>query len=400
MPRILSRNVKLLGWASFLNDVASEMTFPLMPRFLVEVLGGTTVGLGLIEGLADSTASLLKLASGGWSDRLGTRKGFVVSGYALTTLIRPLAGLATAPWHLLTTRLCDRIGKGIRTTARDALVAESTDRRYLGWAFGYQRAMDHFGAAVGPLAASVYLLYAGNSGDALRWLFALTLIPGLMVLALLWFGLEEKPHTAEAKRPFTLSLRPFDGNFRLYLVSMLLFTLGNSSDSFLLVRAGELGVEEISLPILWLMLHVIKSLGSLLSGAMVNIVGARRMIFVGWAIYAVVYLGLGLATSAWHVWALFAVYGVYYALTEPIEKKLVADLVDLQHKGLAYGWYNFAVGFGALPASLLFGVLYKTYGALVAFGFGAVMAVVAALLLALVRVPQHPEAQYPEAPEE
>ncbi|HEX3871485.1 MAG TPA: MFS transporter [Pirellulales bacterium] len=390
MPRILSRNVRVLGWTSFLNDVASEMTFPLLPRFLTEVLGGSAVGLGAIEGLADSTASLLKLASGGWSDRIGSRKGFVLSGYALTALIRPLAGLATMPWHLLATRLCDRVGKGIRTTPRDTLVAESTDRRHLGWAFGFQRAMDHFGAAVGPLAASGFLLLAGPSGEALRWLFVLTLIPGLAVLVLLWFGLEEKPQTAKAARPFTLSLRPFDANFRVYLLAMFVFTLGNSSDAFLLVRAGALGVSEIALPMLWLALHVVKSLGSLATGATVNRVGARRMIFLGWTIYAAVYMGFGLATKTWHAWALFLVYGMYYALTEPIEKKLVADLVPSENKGLAYGWYNFAIGMSALPASLLFGWLYEEFGAMVAFGVGAALAGLAALLLAMVRVERHP----------
>ncbi|HWA96838.1 MAG TPA: MFS transporter [Pirellulales bacterium] len=386
---ILSRNVRLLGWASLLNDIASEMTFPLLPKFLKDVLGGTATDLGAIEGLADSTASLLKLWSGGLSDRAQQRKRFVVGGYALTTLVRPLAGLATMPWQLAAVRLTDRVGKGIRTTPRDALIAESTEPRQLGWAFGYQRAMDHLGAAIGPLLATGFLMFAAHDASALRWLFVLTLPPGLLVLLLLGFGLEEQQHTAHAARPFTLSLRGFDGNFKLYLLAMLVFTLGNSSDAFLLVRAGELGVPETQLPLLWLVLHLVKSSASLASGAMVNRVGARRMIFAGWSIYAAVYLCFAYATTAWQVWALFLVYALYYALTEPIEKKLVADLAGAGHKGLAYGWYNFVIGLSALPASLLFGGLYDRAGVLAAFGFGAAMAAVAAVLLAWVKAPAH-----------
>src|SRR3569833_86265 len=200
MPRLLSRNVKLLGWASLLNDIGSEMTFPLMPLFLTKVLGGTAQSLGVIEGLADSTASLLKLFSGGWSDRVGTRKGFVVLGYAMTALVRPLAALAWAPWRLMATRTADRIGKGVRASARDAMVVESADRQNLGWAFGYARSMDHLGAAIGPLIATLLLSVMGDSAIALRWLFALTIIPGLAVVALLWFGLEETKHTTRTVR--------------------------------------------------------------------------------------------------------------------------------------------------------------------------------------------------------
>ncbi|HEX4131511.1 MAG TPA: MFS transporter [Pirellulales bacterium] len=384
---ILSKNVRLLGWASLLNDIASEMTFPLLPKFLKDVLGGTATDLGAIEGLADSTASLLKLWSGSWSDRAQQRKRFVVAGYALTTLVRPLAGLATMPWHLVATRLTDRVGKGIRTTPRDALIAESTEPRNLGWAFGYARAMDHLGASIGPLAAAGFLMLAPHDAASLRWLFLLTLVPGLMVVALLVLGLEEKSHTATAARPFTLSLRGFDSNFKRFLLAMLVFTLGNSSDAFLLVRAGELGVAETQLPLLWLALHLVKSSGSVAAGAVVNRFGARRMIFAGWAIYAGVYLAFAYIASAWQVWTLFLIYGLYYALTEPVEKKLVADLAGAEHKGLAYGWYNFVIGLSALPASLLFGWLYDAHGALAAFGFGAAMAAAAALLLAMVKEP-------------
>ena len=386
-PR-LPRNVRLLGLASFLNDVSSEMTFPLIPRFLKEVLGGTAVQLGLIEGLADSTASLLKLWSGGWSDRAGSRKAFVVVGYGLTALVRPFAGLATMPWHLVAVRFTDRFGKGIRGAPRDALVVDSTEKRQLGLAFGYQRAMDHLGAAVGPLLAFAFLFFFPGE---LRWLFLLTLVPGLLVLWLLATGLREPPQHERKREPFSLSLRPFDGNFRLYLVAMFVFTLGNSSDAFLLQRASELGVADQWLPILWFAFHIVKSAGSLAAGAAVNRLGTRIMILGGWLVYAVTYLCFGLATEAWQVWALFLIYAVYYCVTEPIEKKLVADIVGDKRKGLAFGWFNFAVGIGALPASLLFGTLHEIYGPFAAFSVGAGLALVAAGLMLYVR-PHHAEA--------
>lgn len=387
-PRRLPQNVRLLGLASFLNDVSSEMTFPLIPAFLTQVLHGTAIHLGIVEGLADSTASLLKLWSGGWSDRAGSRKGFVVAGYGLTALVRPFAGLATMPWHLVAVRFADRFGKGIRGAPRDAMVVDSTQRPHLGLAFGYQRAMDHLGAAVGPLLAFVFLWWFPGQ---LRWLFLLTLAPGLLVCWLLIYGLREPPRHERRREPFTLSLRPFDNNFRLYLAAMLVFTLGNSSDAFLLQRAGELGVDVWWLPVLWFVFHVVKSGGSLAAGASVNRLGTRPMILGGWLIYAAVYLGFGLASAAWQAWALFLVYGVYYSLTEPIEKKFVADIVGSRRQGLAFGWFNFASGIGALPASLLFGTLHDTHGPLAAFGVGAALAFVAAGLLMLVRSHQGDE---------
>ncbi len=379
----LAWNVKILGWASLLNDVASETMIPLMPVFLLNVLGGSNFQLGAIEGVADSTASLLKLWTGGWSDRVGHRKAFVVFGYVLAAIARPLSGLAQAPWHLFATRTSDRIGKGIRTTPRDAMIADSSPPEALGWSFGFARAMDHLGAALGPLLAMIFLEFWP---DRLRLLFLLTAVPGLAVVALLVWGLRDEPPKVSVERPkFSLSLRPLNGNFRLYLLAMFVFTLGNSSDLFLLARAKALGLADYMLPVLWLVLHLVKSSGSLLAGMSVNRLGAKPLIFVGWSIYALVYLAFAFTTQLWQVWALFLVYGIYYAVTEPIEKKFVADLIPAQRKGLAYGWFNFSVGIGALPASLLFGWLDDRYGPTAAFGCGAALAGVAALLLTKVK---------------
>lgn len=377
----LPRNVKLLGAASLINDVASEMIYPLLPQFLLTVVGGNRFHLGIIEGVADTVASLLKLWSGAWSDRAGRRKGFVVVGYLLAAVTRPLVGLAGAPWHVFAARTVDRVGKGIRTSPRDALIADSTPVTSRGRAFGFHRAMDHLGAAIGPLLATAFLLvWPGH----LRMLFLVTLAPGLAVVALLVWGLREPPR-GEAKAAPRLTLRPFGWDFKVFLLAMVVFTLGNASDAFLLVRAAELGVPTAALPLLWCAFHVVKSGSNLVAGRAVDRLGPRGLIFLGWTAYAVIYLAFGQATAAWQAWVLMLVYGAFYALTEPAEKTLVTLLSGAERKGLAFGWFNFAVGIAALPSSLIFGGLYERYGAAAAFGTGAALAGLAALLLVGVR---------------
>lgn len=379
----LPRNVKLLGTVSLVNDIASEMIYPLMPQFLLGVLGGNRFHLGIIEGVADSVASLLKLWSGAWSDRAGQRKAFVVIGYTLAATTRPLIGIAFAPWQLFAARTADRIGKGIRTSPRDALIAESTPASIRGRAYGFHRAMDHLGAAIGPLIATAFLLmWPGH----LRTLFLITLVPGLAVVALVVWGLRDPPSLTKSHERLRLSLKPFDGNFRLYLVALVVFTLGNSSDAFLLVRAGELGVPAAMLPLLWCAFHVVKSVGNVLAGRAVDRIGPRPLIFTGWAVYAGIYIAFSQASAAWHVWVLFLLYGLFYALTEPAEKTLVTLLVGGERKGLAFGWFNFAIGIAALPSSLIFGWLYEQHGVTVAFGWGAGLAILAAVILSGVRI--------------
>jgi MFS family permease len=386
----LPRNVKVLGLASLINDIASEMIFPLLPGFLLTILLGNRFSLGVIEGTADSVASLLKLWSGGRSDQAGRRKGFVVFGYSLPAVARPLISVAFAPWQLLALRVGDRIGKGVRTSPRDALIADSTDPSIRGRAFGFHQAMDHLGAAIGPLLAAGFLWLWPSR---LRTLFLLTLLPGLLVVALVIFFLRETPAPGPPKERLRLTLRPFDRNFRLYLLALVVFTLGNSSDAFLLVRAGELGVPPALLPLLWCAFHVVKSGGNLLLGRAADQYGPRPLIFLGWLVYAGVYLAFGLAAAPWEAWACFLVYALFYGLTEPAEKALVADLVGGERKGLAYGWYNFAIGVATLPSSLVFGALYQYLGALAAFGWGAALAVVAVIILAWVKGQRKPPAQ-------
>jgi predicted MFS family arabinose efflux permease len=249
--------------------------------------------------------------------------------------------------------------------------------------------MDHLGAAIGPLLALAFLWFFPGQ---LRWLFLLTLVPAIPLVILVACGLHEVPHAPQkvTKEKLGWSLRPFPARFRWYLLSLVVFTLGNSSDSFLLVRAGELGVPTLWLTVLWFVFHVAKSAGNLVCGGLVDRVGPRPLILVGWLLYAVVYLAFGLATAAWQIWVLFLVYAQFYALTEPAEKALVVALVGHERKGLAYGWFNLTIGVAALPASVVFGRVYDLYGGLAAFGMGAGLALVAAAMLALLRSDRSP----------
>jgi MFS family permease len=378
----LPLNVRVLGLASLVNDIASEAIFPLLPDFLLTVLLGSRFSLGVIEGTADSAASFLKLWAGAKSDQAGRRKGFVIFGYSVAAFARPLIGVIAAPWQLFTLRVGDRIGKGIRSSPRDALVADSTDPSIRGRAFGFHRAMDHLGAALGPLLAAGFLwVWPGE----LRTLFLLTILPGLLVVVLVVLGLRERTETRPAKNPLSLTLRPFDRNFRWFLLALLIFTLGNSSDAFLLVRAGELGVPTAMLPLLWCSFHIVKSTANFVLGRAVDRFGPRPFLLSGWLLYAGVYLAFALATSERDAWVCFLSYALFYGLTEPAEKTLVADIVGDERKGLAYGWYNFAIGIATLPASLICGALYQAYGAAAAFGWGAVLALVAAGMLMRVK---------------
>ena len=377
----LPQNVRLLGWASLLNDIASEAIYPFLPQFLLG-LGGSRTLLGLLEGLADTVSSLLKLWTGGWSDRLGQRKVFVVMGYALAGLSRPFLGFATQISHVFGIRLLDRIGKGIRTAPRDALITESTVESQRGFAFGYHRSMDHLGAAIGPLLAAAFLWFMPNG---LRSLMLLTLIPGLIVLGLQVWGLRETKRPVVTSRTAVKSFPT--GAFRFYLLSLLVFTIANSSDAFLLIRAGELGVTTFWLPILWSALHIAKSIGNRLAGRLADRWSPRVLIMLGWGLYAAVYMAFGFASQVWHVWVLFLAYAAFYALTEPAEKKLVARFSAKGEEGAAFGWFHTVLGIANLPSSLIFGWLYQSFGPMIAFGWGAIAALLAAGLLAFLREP-------------
>lgn len=389
----LGRNVIALGAVSFFTDVSSEMIYPLLPVFLTATLGASAGMLGAIEGAAETTASLLKLASGWWSDRARRRKPLVVLGYTLAAVARPLIAIAQTTTQVLAIRLTDRVGKGIRNSPRDALIADSVHPSIRGRAYGFHRAADHAGAVIGPLLAFALIQWFAFDVRSVFWLAA---IPGaLAIITVVAFVSETSrsalPHGASAeKRPPAEKTRAAgaeDGRrvprqFWAYLGIVLLFTLGNSTDAFLLLRAGQLGVPVALLPILWAALHVVKSAASTPGGALSDRIGRGPALAAGWMIYAIAYVGFAFATHAWHAWALFGVYGLYFALTEPTERALVADFVPAERRGTAFGWFHLTVGIGMLPASVIFGLVWDGFGPQSAFLLGASLALLAAVLLA------------------
>jgi MFS family permease len=372
------RNVWALGWTSFFTDVSSEIIYPLLPVFLTTTLGVSMAFVGLIEGIAESTASLLKVVSGWWSDKMARRKPFAVGGYALSGLTRPMIALAAAGWHVLAARFIDRIGKGIRTAPRDALLADSVPADRRGAAFGLQRSMDHAGAIVGPLIAFALLTWVTSDYRTIFWVAA---VPMVFAVGALVFGIKEVAPVRNEKTsatPFVVTPK-----FKRYLALLVLFTLGNSSDAFLILRAKDLGIADAMLPLLWVALHVVKMCSSLPAGALSDRIGRKTLIVGGWLVYAAVYVGFGAASEAWHIWGLFIAYGFFFGMTEAAEKAIVADFYPSEQRGRAFGLYNAAVGFAALPASLLMGWLWQQFGVTAAFDTGAGLAGAAAVLLAL-----------------
>lgn len=373
----------MLGLVSFFTDFSSEMIYPLLPLFLTTVLGAGPAVLGVIEGVAESTASLLKLVSGIMSDRVAGRKKLVLAGYGISSCARPLIAAATGPLAVLGIRFADRVGKGIRTSPRDALIADSADPSIRGKAFGFHRSMDHAGAIIGPLAATALLAFVV---DDLRTVFWLAAIPGVLTVLLIVFKVREVDRRRHAGSGGFLALVP-RGRLRCYIVILFIFTLGNSSDAFLLLQAGRLGVAPVAIPLLWAFFHVVKMLATMPFGALSDKIGRRKIIIAGWCIYALTYVGFGFASTAIHVWLLFTLYGLFYGLTEGTEKALLVDISRPEERGSAFGWYNFAIGIGALPASLLFGFIWQGLGPRIAFGFGAGLAALAAVLLLLLVKP-------------
>jgi MFS family permease len=383
-------NVLWLSAASFLNDAASEMIYPLLPLFLAGTLGAGAAFVGIVEGAAESASSLLKLAGGWISDRSGRRKRLTVLGYGIAAVGRPLISLAAVGWHVLAVRLLDRVGKGLRTAPRDALLAESVPADRRGAAFGLHRAADHAGAVAGPLIASALLLLL--DGD-LRTVFVLAIVPGLLTVAVVAWKVRETvpaPRTADApaQAPPLPRLRELGPVLPRYLGVLVLFTLGNASDAFLLLRASQVGVPTPVIPLLWGALHVSKSALSVWGGRWSDRVGPRVAIVSGWLVYAAVYAGFAFVDQQWQVWALFLVYGLFFGLTEGPEKALVAGLAPPGLRGSAFGAYHAAIGLAALPASVLFGFVWQRFSSQAAFGMGAAIALAAALLLPLA-LPSH-----------
>ena len=396
----LGRNVLGLAAVSFFTDASTEMIYPLLPLFLAGALGANASFIGAIEGVAESTASLLKVITGIWSDKIGRRKPLVVAGYAIASIVRPFTALAQTATQVFAIRVTDRIGKGIRTAPRDALLADSAPAEVRGRAFGLHAAADNAGAVLGPLLAFLFLQLQGvgsleatrlNSADeaSIRSVFWLASIPAAIAVAVLIFVVREVPHgpageAAAQGSGSDVSTAPLSRRFWSYLVVILLFTLGNSTDAFLLLRAHQLGVPIVLAPILWALLNFVKAATGTYGGQLSDRFGRKPLIVGGWVLYAAVYFAFGWATAAWHAWVLFATYGIFHGMTEGTEKALVADLVPRTRRGAAFGWYNLAIGLGALPASLIFGAIWDRSGAPSAFAFGATLALAAAVLMMIV----------------
>jgi MFS family permease len=382
----ITGNVLILGLVSLFTDISSEMIYPLLPLFLTTVLGGGPAFLGLIEGVAESTASILKLVSGIMSDRVRQRKNLVLAGYGLSAISRPLIALATSPLAVLFIRFADRVGKGIRTSPRDALIADSSDPGMRGKAYGFHRSLDNAGALIGPLVATLLLTWFVKD---LRTVFWLAAIPGGISVLLIIFKVRETAITGGKKGDASF-LRIFPkGQLRSYLLVLLIFTLGNSSDVFLLLRAGQLGVTPARIPLLWSFFNLVKMCATMPFGALSDRIGRRGVIVSGWVVYALAYMGFACARTELHIWLLFAFYGLFYGLTEGVEKALLADIADPAERGAAFGWYNCATGIGALPASLIFGVIWQRLNPFTAFSFGSALALLAAILLILLVKPQY-----------
>lgn len=386
----LPKNVWLLTIASFLNDISSEMILHLIPLFLVNVLGVRTVTVGLIEGVAETTASLLKIVSGRLSDRLGRRKWLMVAGYGLSTLAKPFLLLANSWTTVLAVRFGDKFGKGVRTAPRDALLADSVPAEKRGLAFGLHRAGDTAGAALGLLVALLVVWQMQGQQLALgvstfRFLVALSVVPAGLAVLLLAFGVRERP--AESKINAQQPTTPLPASFYGLLAIFILFTLGNSADAFLILRAQERGITLLAVLGLQLFFNLIYAGLATPAGALSDRLGRKKVLLLGWLVYAVVYAGFALAQQGWHIWLLFGLYAVYYGLSEGVAKALIADLTRPEQRGTAYGLYHAAIGLTTLPASLLAGLLWQGVGTWAGFGptapfaFGALLALCSTFLL-------------------
>jgi len=377
----------MLGWVSFFTDTASEMIYPLLPLFLTRVLGAGAMSLGVIEGVAEAANSVLKIVSGRLADRTGTPKRLVLAGYGLSSMIRPFIALASSWLHVLALRFTDRLGKGIRSSPRDAMLAGFADSSNRGKVFGFHRAMDHAGAVMGPLVASAFLYFRP---DDYRTLFALTLIPGILVVLILLRVPEtgksaaagsQESRPASASRPARSTRLPSE--FSRAMAVIFLFSLGNASDAFLLLRFADVGITAFWIPLLWSAIHVVKTASSLYGGQWSDRLGRRHVIGLGWLIYAVVYGAFAVTDSAPMLVIAFLVYGLYFGLTEGVEKAWVADLAPVDGRGNAFGIYNAVIGVGALAASLLFGFVWTHLSPPAAFYTGAAFATAATALLYL-----------------
>jgi len=387
----LPSNVLALGVVSFFNDVSSEMIYPLLPLFITGVLGTGAWAIGAIEGVAEAVLSLSNVFFGGLSDRMGCKKPFILGGYLVANGARPLMGVTSQWWQVLGLRSLDRLGKGLRTPPRDGLIALSVPAQSRGGAFGFQRAMDNAGAFLGPLLAFFFL----HRWHSLRTLFLLAAVPGALALAVVIFFVREVPYgkspaPEDSAHGSVVASPPgggiFGPNFLCYLGALGLFSLGNSSDAFLMLKAKELGFSMATVPLLWMALHASRSLFAFPGGIMADAWGRKKTMLLGWAVYGGVYLSLAFLTSSTLLWGILLVYGLYYGLTEGAERALLSDLVSSEVMGKGFGWFHGIRGTALLVGNLLFGYLWQAYGAPIAFAEGVLCTFVALPLLIKVRV--------------
>lgn len=392
----LNPNVFFLGLVSLLTDISSEMIFTLVPLFLANVLGAATTVIGFVGGLSESADALLRILSGWYSDRIGRRKPFALLGYGFSTLAKPLMYIAGSWGAVAAIRFGDRLGKGLRSSPRDALVADSVAAGERGRNFGLHRAMDTVGAAIGLIIAAVIIYQVQGGGmelglETYHWLVLVGIVPAVLALVVLFSFVREgkKPQSkddtrVEIKQGITKT--GFDIRFKLFLAVMAVFTLGNSSDFFIILRAQDLEAPLVQVTLMLVVFNITYAAVSWPAGRLSDKLGRRGMITVGWAIYALVYLGFAVSGSLWQIWLLFAAYGIYYGIVEGVARAFVADLVPVEKRGTAYGFYHGVVGMALLPASLVAGWLWDAVNPAAPFYFGAGLAFLAMLgLMALVR---------------
>ncbi len=392
-----SRNVFFAGLVSFFMDVSSEMIYPLVPLFLANVLGVNKSLVGLIEGVAESTASILKVFSGWFSDRIGRRKNLMALGYGISTLSRPIMAGAAAWQHVLVARFIDRLGKGVRTAPRDAIIAESTRTTHLARAFSFHRAMDTMGAVVGP-ALAIFCL--GLFHNDYRKVFWVSVAPGIIAVLLIFIFIREKrkPPLAAASLPVPAFSR-FDPKARFFMVIATLFALGNSSDVFLILRAEQVGIPAVMIPAVYFTFNLVYSLSAVPAGIAADKFGKKRVILTGFVLFACLYYGFAVAAHAAAVWVLFGFYGVFMGLTEGVQKAFLATIIPPESKATAFGIYATCTGTAMLPASLIGGWLWDRFSSSATFYFGAATATLSAMLfvvlIAAMKGPPHAATQGP-----
>ena len=382
-PKDLERNVVALGWVAFFGGLAQDMIQPILPLFYASVLGLSKEFIGLIEGSLMTVSSLTKIGAGYLSDYLQKRKAIVFAGYALSAVARFTLGFAGSGPAMLSLRVTDGVGKGLKDAPRDALVASSAGTRKLGFAFGVQRTLDTLGSVAGPLITFGLLHVWINRPGKYQTIF---FVAGLIAaVPLLIIGLVVRERQSPIKK-LPLSLSVLRGPFVGFLAVMLLFTLGNSSDAFIILRAEDVGVSAVAIPIAYALFNLVSAIAAIPAGHLSDRIGRRKVIAIGWAIYAMTYLGFALAHRPWMIWALWACYGLFYALSEGAAKAMVAELVPEQSRGAAFGLYNAAVGVMALPASLIAGMLWQRVSPAAPFAFGAALSAMALIGLAFVPI--------------